>query len=901
MKRIILFSLIFFLIFEIHCTKKSPDISKQTVGRQSDGTVVIPTHQTLDPAGVQITFPGRPTDLAVSPDGKMLAVKNRRSLIFVNLINQTIHQELFIAGKGGQSYTGIVFSPDGQKVYTSTSPGQIQVAKFGDNRQAVRDSISTIPTLYQTGHSFGQSWQVALWDTPINIPALDGSTNSVPGGMIFLPDGKTLLVAVSRNNTLAVVDVETHKVKKEIPVGVAPFTVVIARGKAYVSNWGGRIPAPGEPTALSSGTPVLIEPKNGIANNGTVSVIDLSTFKVVKTISVGLHPSGIAVNSKGTHVFVANANSDVISVISTGIDKIGETFSTAPNPQLPFGSAPNALTVSNDGKTLYVANGTNNAIAVVSLGVMAGNFEGEAKSRVTGFIPTGWYPGAVKLIFSEDQVTAEKYRDYQTIVHDVNKIIRKNQLVVANIKGLGSLNMPLDRKGRNSHDHLGSVSLISIPNEQDLRNYTKRFYQLNHLEETLARAKVKSSVRKRVPVPNVHGEPSVFKHVLYIIKENRTYDQVLGDLPQGNGDTSLVLFGRNVTPNHHALAEEFVLLDNFYCSGVLSADGHQWTDEAYVTDYLERFFGNFARSYPYEGDDPLAFASSGFIWDNVLSHGLTFRNYGEFVKAHISPSDGKFLDIYQDFKNGMKKYSIRASTDVKNLEPYLCPTFIGFPGIVPDVYRANEFIKELKQFEISGNFPNFMIMLLPNDHTIGTQPDAPTPQASVADNDLALGQIVDAVSHSKFWKETAIFVVEDDPQAGFDHVDGHRTVAFVISPYTKRNAVISINYNQISMVKTIELILGIPPMNQFDLAATPMTDCFQERLNLTPYTYRPNNIPLDQINPPLSKLQGSARYWAEKSLSLDLEEIDKADEDTFNRILWHSVKGDNIPYPLAKK
>lgn len=901
MKKIIQFSLIIFLSSGIQCSNKSHDNSQRTVGRQSDGTVIVPTHQTLDPAGIQITFPGRPTDLAISPDGNMVAVKNRRSLIFVNLINQTIHQELFIAGKGGQSYAGLVFSPDGQKVYTSTSPGQIQVAKFGDNRHAVRDTMSMIPSLYQTGHSFGQSWQVALWDTPITIPASDGSDNSVPGGMTFLPDGKTLLVAVSRNNTLAVVDVETREVKKEIQVGVAPFTVVTARGKAYVSNWGGRLPNPGEPTALSAETPVLIDPINGIANSGTVSVIDLSTFKVIKTIPVGLHPSGMTVNSKGAHVFVANANSDVVSIISTGIDKVSETFSTSPDNNLPFGSAPNALTLSTDENTLYVANGANNAIAVISLGTMAGNVEGEAKSRAVGFIPTGWYPGAIKLLFPENQAKSEKYKDYNTIVHDVDKVIRKNQLIVANIKGLGSLNMPLDRKGHNSHDHLGSISLIPIPDEQDLRNYTKRFYQLNHLDETLSRTKVKPSVGKRVPVPNVHGEPSVFKHVLYIIKENRTYDQVLGDIPQGNGDTSLVLFGRNVTPNHHALAEEFVLLDNFYCSGVLSADGHQWTDEAYVTDYLERFFGNFARSYPYDGGDPLAYASSGFIWDNVLSHGLTFRNYGEFVKAKINPPGGKFLDIYNDFKNGMKKYSIRASTEEKNLEPYLCPTFIGFPSIVPDIYRANEFIKELKQFEISGNLPNFMIMLLPNDHTTGTNPGAPTPCASVADNDLALGQIIDAVSHSKFWKETAIFVVEDDPQAGFDHVDGHRTVAFVVSPYTKRNTVVSTNYNQISMVKTIELVLGIPPMNQFDLAATPMIDCFIERPILTPYTCRPNNIPLDQMNPPLSKLRGAARYWAEKSLSLDLDEIDKADEDTFNRILWHAVKGDNIPYPLAKQ
>lgn len=339
-------------------------------------------------------------------------------------------------------------------------------------------------------------------------------------------------------------------------------------------------------------------------------------------------------------------------------------------------------------------------------------------------------------------------------------------------------------------------------------------------------------------------------------------------------------------------------MDNFYCSGVLSADGHQWTDEAYVTDYLEKSFGDFTRSYPYDGDDAMAYASSGFIWDNVLRNGLTFRNYGEFVNAEINPKSATFTDIFQDFKKGTNKISIRAKANLEQIIPYTCPTFIGFPNIVPDVYRAAEFIKELHEFEKADNFPNFSIMLLPTDHTSGTRPGVPTPGAALADNDLALGQVVEAISKSKFWKETSIFVTEDDPQAGLDHVDGHRTVGLVISPYTKRQEIVSTYYSQINMVRTMENILGIPPMNQLDKAAASMSDCFGETPDFTPYEAERNNIPLDELNPPLEGLSGKQLSWAKKSLEQNLDDYDRIDEDTFNRIIWHAVKGYDRPYPV---
>ena len=281
----------------------------------------------------------------------------------------------------------------------------------------------------------------------------------------------------------------------------------------------------------------------------------------------------------------------------------------------------------------------------------------------------------------------------------------------------------------------------------------------------------------------------------------------------------------------------------------------------------------------------------------MLRHGLTYRNYGEFVGADIDPPDATFTEIYQDFLDGTNRVKIRSVSKLPQMEPFTCPTYIGFPNKVSDQYRAAEFIRELKEFEDNGNFPNFIIMLLPNDHTSGTRPGLPTPRAAVADNDLALGKIVEAISHSKFWKETCIFVTEDDPQAGLDHVDGHRTVGLVISPYTKRGAVVSTNYSQINMFRTMENILGIPPLNQFDLAAEPMVDCFTGSPDYSPYTALPNNIQLGELNPELALLSGDARYWAEKSMDQDLDELDRIDEDTFNRILWHSVKGYDVPYP----
>jgi hypothetical protein len=410
------------------------------------------------------------------------------------------------------------------------------------------------------------------------------------------------------------------------------------------------------------------------------------------------------------------------------------------------------------------------------------------------------------------------------------------------------------------------------------------------------------------PVPERVGEPSFFKHVVYIIQENRTYDQVLGDLPQGNGDPSLCVFGEEITPNHHKLAREFVLLDNTYCSGILSADGHQWTDSAMATDYMERAFAGFPRSYPYGmsdgGVDALAYSPTGFIWDNVLAHGKTLRDYGEFAitVTHWRDTSKKrapgFLDHYQDFISEAGAIQVGCRPAIESLRPYLATNTVGWALQIPDAFRAAQFIREFRQFEQIGDFPNLIIICLPNDHTSGTARGCPTPAAMLADNDRAFGQIVEAISGSRFWKETCILAIEDDPQAGWDHVSGYRTTCYIASPYTRRAAVVSTQYNQTSLLRTMELMLGLPPMNQMDATATPMTACFTDIPDFTAFTALTNNIPLDQMNPaPKQIADPLLRKQAYASARLPLEEADKCPEDTLNRILWHAFKGSQTPYP----
>jgi YVTN family beta-propeller protein len=819
-----------------------------TVGLQPDGRIIVPTNQVLRPAGKQVTFPGRPVDLALAENGRTLVIKNKNDLVFLDVATAAIKQTL--TAPVGFSAVGLLVR--GDDVYVSDGDNDVRVARRQKDGR------------YE-------------WLPPITLvkPTLGGA--AYPTGLSGLT-GEGLWVASCRGNSVQRINLATDEVEQIVPVGVAPYALCCPRpDRCYVSNWGGDPPREGEPQAKSAGTPVRVDRRTRVADHGTVSVLERvhGTWRQRRTIAVGLHPSGMVADKDGRFVYVANANSDTVSVIDTHGEEVVETITCRPEARLPLGSGSNALALSPDGGMLYVANGTNNCLAVVRLGTRSSSAGGDrpAQSTVAGFIPTGWYPGAV--LVSADGT----------------------KLFVANVKGHGSLSRPRPaEKGRSVHDYLGSVSIIDVPDAATLAKYTEVVHANNRLAYSLAGLEKPRFDAAPVPVPARHGEPSVIKHVIYVIKENRTYDQVLGDMKEGNGDPHLTIFGAKVTPNHHALARQFTLFDNFYCSGVVSADGHQWVNEAYVTDYLEKAFGRFARSYPYEGSDPLAFASSGFLWDNALARGRTFRNYGEFVKA-TAAKDTKWADVYQDYRDGTARVKFDVKANVQTLAPHTRAGYPGFMLTAPDVYRARLFLEDLKGYEARGDLPSLLYLYLPCDHTAGTRPGMPTPAAMVADNDLALGQVVAAVSKSRFWKETCLFVVEDDPQDGFDHVDGHRTVALVISPYTRRGFVDHTNYNQTGMVKTIELILGLPPMNQLDLSATPLRRCFQERPDLRPYVYLPNEIPLDRMNLPAKTLTGQARHWAEKSLELDFTDADRADEDTLNRILWHAQRGTDSPYP----
>ncbi|MDB6121225.1 MAG: Phosphoesterase family protein [Pedosphaera sp.] len=860
----------------------SPSITAQIaneekVGRNDAGRIVLPVNQVLTPAGIQVELPGlRPQVIKLSPDGRILVTSGKTSeLLLIDPVTGKVLQRVAMPSEKADvesapvsshilspdkdaevSYTGLIFSPDGSRIFLSNVNGSIKVFAVETNR-LVR----------------------SLYTIPLPEVNLTGRKNDIPASLALSHDGKRLYVALNLSNHLLELDASSGKPLRSFDVGTAPYDVVLTDHKAYVSNWGGRRPDAQSITGPAGhGTKVRVDPVRYIANEGSVSVIDLKTGMVINEIMVGLHSSAMELTPNKHYLFVANAGSDTISVIDTRKDRVVETISLRWHPNDFFGASPNALAVDSSGKNLYVCNGTQNAVAVVLFR--------PGKSKLTGLIPTGWFPGA--------------------IAHDK----KRHTLYVANIKGTGSGKRPAPggQVAFNTHAYIGTVSLIPIPTKTELATQTA-VVQRNYRRAVAAEASLppRANVAPR-PIPERVGEPSVFKHVVYIIKENRTYDQILGDMREGNGDTNLCIFGEKETPNQHKLAREFVLLDNTYCSGILSADGHQWADTAFATDYMEKSFASFPRSYPdgmEERDvDALAYSPAGFIWDNALAHGKTLRDYGEFTMGRTQwkdperQSEPKFLDVYRDFTNQTDLINISCVPAIESLRPYIMTNTIGWDLTVPDIFRAAQFIKELKQFEAQGKLPELIIICLPNDHTSGTEPGSPTPSAHIADNDLAFGRIVEAISHSSFWKDTCIFSIEDDPQNGWDHVSGYRTTAYVASPYTKRGRVISNNYNQTGLLRTIELILGLPPMNQMDATATPMFDCFTNEPDFTPFNSVPNNIPLDQLNPqPHAIKDPIQRRYARASARLPLDKIDQCPEDLFNRILWNAQKGSHAPYP----
>ena len=389
------------------------------------------------------------------------------------------------------------------------------------------------------------------------------------------------------------------------------------------------------------------------------------------------------------------------------------------------------------------------------------------------------------------------------------------------------------------------------------------------------------------------------EHVLYIIKENRTYDQVLGDMPQGNGDPKLCDLGLKITPNAHALAAQFTLFDNAYVTGTNSADGHAWCTQSIANDYLEHFYTGY-RTYPDDADCAMGISEGGFLWDAALKKGKTLRDYGEAADdelAVFTPTVKSWLEVWKDRKSGRHRIQTSVNTRLASLRPYLHPRVVYWPLLQSDQERADLFIGEYHRFSRQDRVPNLMILTLPCDHTEGRDPNYPKPQSMVADNDLALGRVVEAVSHSPQWRHTCIFVIEDDAQAGYDHVDGHRTVFMAFSPFVRRKFVDHSLYNTCSMLRSIELLLGLDPMNRFDALTPPLAACFQETPDYTPYNVRQNQIALDDMNPPKSEQTGKELYWTNRSLALDWSAPDRADPHTLNQVLWHTIHGVDTPYP----
>jgi YVTN family beta-propeller protein len=812
----------------------APQIARRTPGKQPDNSVLVPTNQTLTPVGtVQLLGGTRPKDIALSPDGRSLAVLTTQKLAFFTSEGQPAGEVAFSAAP-----LGIVWTPDGQTLYASQNAGK--VARFQKENGIWRN----------TGE----------FEVERGNPVAGQPKNPQANGLAVSPDGKRLYVALGIRNAVAILALPEMRLEQTVPVGVAPYAVALsANGKTlFIANRGGsKVARDPNETAPSAGTPVRIDRKTDAALRGSLSILDTTTLQT-KEIAVGRQPSQMAFSPEGGLLYIANSDDDTVSVVDIRSHRVRRVLSVRPPQDPGFGQIPTDVALSSDGKRIYVTCGGANAVAV---------FERE---RLLGYVPTGWFPIALEE--------------------------RDGRLYVASAKGIGARHTAR-AKGFGVHDSVGMVQIITPDDRRDLASLTQQVAFNNRwgMEE------VPEPGQKPVPVPLRVGEPSVFKHVVFLIKENMTYDSVLGDMPEGNGDPSLCLFGDGASPNHHALAREFVLLDNTYTSGTNSADGHQWTVSSVANGYMEQNYGAHSRSYPYDGGDPLAYSPAGFLWNAARRKGLSVRVYGEFVSnpSVVDPATGKtpsWTELWQDYKAGTNKYRITADTDQASLKPLLHPNYIGFPSIVSDQWRADQFLKEFAEFERVGKMPALCILLLPNDHTAGTRPGMPRPRSAVADNDLAMGRIIEKITKSRFWKETLILVVQDDTQLGLDHVDGHRMPAFCISPYTKRGAVVSQMYNHTSFVRTIGLILGFPALNRFDRTATPLTECFTETPDFRPYTALPNQIALNDMNPPARALRGEARRLALASEKLDWSDVDRADATTVARAIWLSAKP-NTPFP----
>lgn len=791
---------------------------------------LLPNGWTISPAGAQVEITDLPLNIHPLPDGRHALVGtagyNAHKLSLIDLKSKKVVSDL----TARQSWFGLAADTQANRLWWSAggAGGLLEITRNGTELKAVKD------------------------DKAEPAAKTKGKGKPFASGVAFIESSKTLLELDINLGTLTETKLDAPNAKRTEKIAERPYDIVVGNGGKYyyVSDWSARC----------------------------VNVIDAESLKVLQRIGVGEHPNQLRLHPRDGRLFVACASANAVYVIDTIRWGLPEIISTALFPRAPEGSTPDALAISPDGETLYVANADNNCVAVIDV-------EHPGRSFVEGFIPTGWYPTSVAVTPDGKQLLVGVGKGNQT---RPNPVENANQEKLRQAIGAKTrAEMPegvLHWVNLYKYPYIGTtlsgaLSIVEIPDAEELAELTTTVYRNCPYSDRMLSAA--NAPARKTAVPTKVGEKSPIEHVLYIIKENRTYDQVFGDIKRGNGDPSLVLFGEEVTPNHHKLANDFVLLDNLYCNGHVSADGHPWSTQAYNTDYIAR---NWALTYSgragVDDDDEgeLAKAPSGYIWDLCARKGLSYRSYGEYG-ARVSQPDGSL------------KMEGRAPGLVGHMSPNYGISKV--PGKRPrDTDNAAIFIEEFNQYCEKGTLPNFMIMSLGEDHTDGTRPNSFTPQACVASNDLALGRIVEAVSKSKYWAKTAIFVIEDDAQNGPDHVDAHRTVGLVISPYTRRGHLDSTQYSTVSMMRTMELILGLPPLSQFDAAATPMYESFTDKADLTPYAAVPNRIDLNAQNTALA-------YGAERSAKMDFSDYDKIDDFELNEILWRSIKGVNAPLPPA--
>ncbi|MBR7829465.1 phosphoesterase [Actinospica sp. MGRD01-02] len=851
----------------------------QQVGQQTNKGEVLSSDQYINPIGTRLVInQGKIMGAVVSPDGTHVAatvadggeamvIIDLRTYQVVQVIGDSSSADLKISGNDvGQ--TSPTYSPDGKSLWMSRANGY---TKFTVNA----DGTLANPV-------------------DVTIPA-SGSEQALSGKAVFSADGSTVYAAVNGQNKVVAIDTATDAVTQTWNTGVAPRGMVLVGGKLYVSNEGGRTATSSDTTMNSYGTEVVANGQTGSSTTGTVSVIDTTNASAaVGSISVGLHPT--AVYASGNTVFVANTNSDTVSVIDARKNRVVQTISTQPWPEASIGYEPTAISLTSDGH-LLVTLGRANAVAVYRF-----SNQPQQPASYVGLLPTDYFPAEVATV--------------------------GNQIVVANTRGIDALrNPPEYTVGHNTHDTTSSLTRFTLPSDQQIRQYTEKVFQYNGWTRNSVKYASDYSDQKAVPVPTEIGAPSTIKHVFLIVKENRTYDQVFGDMAQGNGDSALTQYGEAVTPNQHALAEQFGLYDNFYDTGTNSAEGHNWLMQADDPEYTESSAGEYTRSYDTE-NDVLGHQSSGFIWTGAEAAAKTVKDYGEFDSIENKPADGTWQNYYCETgavnAGAASQYPITEGSAIPSLNAVTDPAFPQFDNAVPDTWKAAIWKQD---FEKSG--PAALNMFwLSNDHTGGTA----SPAAAVADNDLAVGQIVDTISHSKYWKDSAIFVVEDDSQAGLDHVDGHRAPVEVISPYANHGVVDDHYYSQITMIRTIEQILGIHPMNQLDAAATPMYSAFTSTPNYTPFTAVPNqtsltlgvsptpscgaNVPAGQTAATVAKANAAAttvpaaeqsvaaqwKAWAAQQHLTGKNAVpDYANPEQMNRYTYYQTTDWTKPYPGDKQ